>query len=240
MNKTIKNILNQHLFQPVWYSIVINPYFIVRRGLLKKVKAFAAADFSAKNILDLGCGLQPYKSLFKSNSYMGIDIEDGGHDIQAKIVDKFYDGQTIPYPDNNFETVICTEVLEHVQEPIRLLSEIKRVLKPGGEILLSMPFVWYEHEIPYDFNRFTSYQQQLIFKQAGLTITKIEGTTGVFRTCGQLISAFVFERLFTHNKPLKALSAVLFCFPIQVIFICLDFIFKNSWLTLNYVVVAKK
>lgn len=240
MKEQMLKIINRHLFQPDWYSIVINPYFIVRRGLLKKVKGFAAADFSTKNILDLGCGLQPYRSLFKAASYVGIDIEDGGHDIQAKIVDKFYDGQTIPYVDNSFEVVICTEVLEHVPEPTKLLGEIKRVLKPGGRLLLSMPFVWYEHEIPYDFNRFTSYQQELIFKQVGLTISKIEGTTGVFRTCGQLISAFIFERLFTNNKPLKALSAVLLCFPVQVIFITLDFIFKNSWLTLNYVIVAKK
>lgn len=240
MSKKIKEIINHHFFRPEWYSVVINPYFIARRGLLNKIKQFSSNDFSGKNILDVGCGIKPYQDFFNADSYIGIDIDYGGHNNQAKTVDKFYNGVDIPYDDNSFDVIICTEVLEHVSDPDKLLSEINRVLKNNGQLFLSMPFVWNEHETPYDFNRFTRYRHQSIFAKAGLTITKIEETTGVFRVCGQLISAFIFERLFVKNKPLKLLVAVFLCFPIQVLFIFLDFIFKNSWLTLDYVITAKK
>ena len=240
MSKKIKEIVNQHFFRPAWYSVIINPYFIARYGLLLKIKNFAKNDFSGKKILDVGCGIKPYKNLFNSSSYVGIDIDYGGHNNQAKVVDKFYDGVNIPYDDNSFDIVICTEVMEHVVDPEKLLSEIHRVLKIGGRIFFSMPFVWNEHEIPYDFSRFTRYKHQDIFKKSGLTIEKIEETTGVFRVCGQLISAFIFERLFVKNKPLKFLVAVFLCFPIQLFFIVLDFIFKNYWITLDYAITAKK
>lgn len=240
MPKIIKEIINRHFFRPAWYSVIINPYFIARYGLLLKIKDFAKNDFSGKNILDVGCGIKPYKNLFKSAVYIGIDIEGGGHHDQAKTVDKFYNGTEIPYPDSSFDAVICTEVLEHAAEPEKLLAEIKRVLKTDGQVFLTMPFVWNEHEIPYDFRRFTRYEHKRIFEKSGLAIQKLEETTGVFRVCGQLISAFIFERLFLKNKPLKLLTAVALCFPVQVVAIILDFIFKNSWLTLDYVVTAKK
>lgn len=240
MSKTIKEIINQHFFRPSWYSVLINPYFIARRGLLNKIEKFASEDFSGKDILDVGCGIKPYKNLFNASSYIGIDIDYGGHNNQAKIVDKFYDGINIPYDNSSFDIVICTEVVEHVKDPEKLLSEIFRVLKTGGRLFLSMPFVWNEHEIPYDFSRFTRYKHQDILNKSGLVMEKIEETTGVFRVCGQLISAFIFERLFVKNKPLKLLAAVFLCFPVQTFFIFLDFIFKNSWLTLDYVIIAKK
>jgi len=134
MSKKIKEIVNQHFFRPAWYSVIINPYFIARYGLLLKIKNFAKNDFSGKKILDVGCGIKPYKNLFNSSSYVGIDIDYGGHNNQAKVVDKFYDGVNIPYDDNSFDIVICTEVMEHVVDPEKLLSEIHRVLKIGGRI----------------------------------------------------------------------------------------------------------
>lgn len=240
MPNQIKSIIDRHFFRPAWYSVVINPYFIARRGLLKKIKKFAQADFSKKNILDVGCGIKPYAGLFKSASYTGIDIMGGGHRDQAKIVDQFYNGLDIPFPDESYEAIICTEVLEHAASPERLLSEIKRVLKKDGVLFLTMPLVWNEHEIPYDFRRFTRYGHQELFKKVGLNIQSLEETCGVFRVCGQLISAFIFERLFFKNKILKLLCAISLCGPIQIFFIILDCIFKNTWLTLGYAITAKK
>lgn len=236
----IRQVINRHFFRPVWYSIIVNPYFIVRRGLLKKINNFANKDFSNKNILDVGCGIKPYEELFNASSYTGIDINNGGHINRDKLPDKFYNGVEIPFPDNYFDVVICTEVLEHIAEPGKLLNEIRRVLKVGGEIYLSVPFVWNEHEVPFDFQRFSRYGLQRLFAKSHLSIIKLEGTSGVFKVCGQLISAFIFERLFPKNKILKLLSTIILCFPIQTAFIILDLIFKNSWLTISYCVVAKK
>ena len=240
MNRKIKEILNKNLYRPSWYSIVINPYFIVRRNLLSIMVDFTNDDFTGKNILDVGCGIKPYESLFLGSSYIGIDIQGGGHKDEEKKPNKFYDGSHIPFDNNCFSYVISTEVLEHVFDPQKLLSEMARVLKPGGSILVTMPFVWPEHEIPFDSQRFTRYKLLQIFKEVGFVDITISERAGVFRVCGQLISAFIFERLFPKNKLLKSISAILLCFPIQVFFIIFDMVFKNTWIALNYSVKAKK
>lgn len=237
----IKKIQEKHFFQPNWHSIIINPYFIARHGLLNKIKLFANQNFSEKNILDIGCGIKPYRNLFsKTAIYTGIDIKGGGHYDQAKTVDQFYDGINIPFEENKFDAIICTQVLEHANDPDTLLKEINRVLKKDGQLFLTMPFVWNEHEIPFDFRRFTRYGHEKIFEKNNLKIEKIETTSGIFGVCGQLISAFIFESLGKKNKFLKVFISVILCFPIQLIFVVFDCIFKNSWITLDYAINAKK
>ncbi len=237
----LKEISKKHFFQPVWYSSFVNPYFIARYGLFKKIKDFSDQDFSGQKILDIGCGEKPYQNLFLNyKEYVGIDIEGGGHNDESKNVDKFYDGKKIPFPDGSFENVICTQVLEHVDDSELLLNEISRILKKGGKVFLTMPFVWNEHEVPFDYRRFTRYEHFRIFNKAGLTVEKIENTSGLFGVCGQLISAFIFEKINPNFFIFKLLVVTIICFPIQVVFIFLDFVFKNSWITLDYVINARK
>lgn len=228
-------------FRPPWWGIIGNPYFIARRGLYCSIKKYANTKKEKKlKILDIGCGDKPYQLLFNDAEYIGIDITGGGHLDTAKQVDEYFDGKTIPMPDESFDIVICTQVLEHVEDSENLLMECHRVLKKDGELFLTMPFVWNEHETPFDFRRFTRYGHEQIFGKAKLTITSIESTTGVFRVCGQILSAFIFETLAGKWILLKFLVSLLLCFPIQAVSIILDAIFRNSWITLDYVVHAKK
>ncbi len=241
----IKQIIQNNFFRPGWYSVLINPYFIARRGLHKQIKDFSSSqDFSGRKILDVGCGQKPYQSLFSgAEQYFGIDIEGGGHYDGAKTVDKFYDGQHIPLADASFDYVICTQVLEHAANPTLLLGEIARVLKPGGQLFLTMPFVWSEHEIPFDFRRFTRYEHARLLKASGLEMVTIQDTTGFFRTIGQLSSAFIFEGLSRHlplRHAFQPLIALMICAPIQIGAILLDWIFPNRGLTLDYAVRARK
>jgi ubiquinone/menaquinone biosynthesis C-methylase UbiE len=71
---------------------------------------YVSADGNSK-ILDIGCGIKPYRHLFTSSSYTGIDIAGGGHEDRAKTVDAYYDGHNIPFPNQSFDTIICTQVL---------------------------------------------------------------------------------------------------------------------------------
>lgn len=239
ISKLKNKILEKNFFMPEWYSIFINPYFTIRRPLYINIKKWAKSIDKDKKILDVGCGLKPYKKLFYGNEYIGIDIKGGGHDDQAKVVHKFFDGQNIPYEDNKFDALICTEVLEHSEDPDKLLAECNRVLKKNGQIYISMPFVYPEHETPFDFRRYTQYGHKQILKKNNFEIENIKNTTGVFRVCGQLISAYIFESA-PKSTILKLILNFIILAPLQLIFILLDFIFKNDKISLNYIVIANK
>lgn len=239
LNKLKNNLLEKNFFMPQWYSIFVNPYFIVRKALFENIKAFSKTIEGNKKILDVGCDIKPYKKLFANNEYIGIDIKGGGHEDQAKTVDKFFDGENIPYNDNEFDIIICTEVLEHSQNPNKLMSECQRVLKNEGKIYLTMPFVYHEHEVPYDFRRYTQYGHKKIFEENGFKIKKIISTTGIFRVCGQLLSTFIFENT-PKSTLLKTILSFFILMPIQVFSILLDKIFPNKWISLNYIIIAKK
>ncbi|MBL7057747.1 methyltransferase domain-containing protein [Patescibacteria group bacterium] len=241
MRKELKDIINKNFFNPNWYSITINPYYIARSGLFKKIRKFSLNEFSGKIILDVGCGNRPYKNLFKNyKKYIGIDIDGGGHSDVAKSADEYFDGERIPFNNESFDVVICTQVLEHAVNPEILLDECYRVLREDGKIFLTMPFIWNEHEVPYDFRRYTRYGHKKIFDQAGFKIEEIASTCGVFGVCGQLLSAFIFEQFNNRNILLRLLISLFFCFPVQLLFVALDFLFKNSWITLDYIIIAKK
>ncbi|OGY51286.1 MAG: hypothetical protein A3J59_02340 [Candidatus Buchananbacteria bacterium RIFCSPHIGHO2_02_FULL_56_16] len=236
-------------FTPRWYSLLINPYFISRSSLYRAVNRFASQCSAGGTILDVGCGSQPYRHLFASQRYIGIDIEGGGHSQSQKNVEAFFDGQHIPYGDASFDAVIITEVLEHADDPVALIREINRVLKADGKLLVTMPFVWDEHEQPYDFRRFTRFEHQRLLERNGFRVVSIQKTTGIFATTGQLISAFLIELFaggldrmklkFRYSYPLKKICTLVVCFPLQLLGLALDVVFRHRGITLDYVVIAQ-
>jgi len=240
LKKTKGQIIEDLFFRPSWYSIFLNPYFISRRSLYYQVKKFAQIVPPNSKILDVGCGNKPYRKLFQYSSYQGIDIEGGGHTDQEKTVDKFFDGLHIPFPDNQFEVILCTQVLEHTPEPAKLLSEVARTLKTDGRVFITTPFVWNEHEIPYDFCRFTRYGLEQLLTQSGLKISSLTQTTGIFGVLGQIFSAFAFESLTFRSTTIKTILSIFILGPIQIISLFLDWLTNKCWITLDYVIIATK
>lgn len=124
-----------------------------------------AQDFKG-TILDVGCGASPYKFLFDANKakYVGIDIVEADQfDYRNSEVISF-NGKDIPFADNTYDGVMCTEVLEHVHEYQALVDEIHRVMKPGSVLMLTVPWSARYHYIPFDFFRYTPSTLKLIFK----------------------------------------------------------------------------
>jgi len=235
-----KRIIEENFFRPKWYSVFLNPYFINRYSIYSAIKDFADNTNENVKILDVGCGLKPYRHLFIAKEYIGIDIQGGGHTDEAKIVNAYYDGLHIPYPDKSYDVVICTQVLEHATDPEILLKEITRVLKPQGKIFLSMPFIYPEHEIPFDFRRFTSFEHKRNLEKNGFEEIKIYKTTGFFGTFGQLFVIFIFESIGFKASIFKTLLSIILFAPIQIISIGLDKIFMKSGPTMDYTVTAVK
>lgn len=128
-----------------------------------------------KNILDLGCGNNRHKKYFTEfNGFVGIDVEVSGKNPDDIQPDLYYDGENIPYDDDTFDLVLCLEVLEHVKNFEGLKKEIYRVLKPGGKAIITIPFLAAEHDVPFDYRRFTSYGLKHEFEKIGFSIHKFE------------------------------------------------------------------
>jgi SAM-dependent methyltransferase len=140
-------------------------------------------------ILDVGCGKMPYRDYILSHSrvekYTGLEYE-GTFDKSCS-PDVFWDGQRMPFEQNSFDCVISTEVLEHVYNPEIMLAEILRILKPGGIIFLTTPFVWNLHERPFDYYRYTPFSLEKILEEAGFEDIKISALGGWHASLAQML-----------------------------------------------------
>jgi len=105
--------------------------------------------------LDIGCGKMRYKSLIPGK-YIGLDLEQGKFTYSVK-ADLYWDGITIPLENDSVENVLISEVLEHCPDPSIVVKEAFRVMKKDGIILITIPFVYQLHGVPYDFHRMTPY-----------------------------------------------------------------------------------
>jgi len=214
-----RNPLHQTSFKTRWWSLLINPAYIARRGLEQSISTYVRKlNLSGSGTwLDVGCGSKPYESLFNVESYIGMDVEESGHPAEAKRYDILYDGTTFPIESSSMDGVICTQVLEHARLPETLISEIARVLKPGGLLILTAPFFWPEHEQPHDFTRFSSFGLCNILESRGFTIVDYRKTSGSIEAIAQAFSAYAINNLSLRFPGWNRLITLLLCAPIQVV-----------------------
>ncbi len=197
-----------------------------------------ASAYLKGNLIDIGCGTKPYKDLLAPfiTEHIGVDHEDTLHD-KSKI-DLFGTAYNIPVENESFDSAICTAVLEHLEEPEAALKECFRVLKPGGNAIYSVPFIWHLHEEPRDFYRYSKYGIKYLFEKAGFEIIEIKPLSGFWVTFGQL---FVYKIYRFNRGPLRWLHIMdAIGLLIQAVSYVLDKIDKAEQWTWMYMVVAKK
>jgi len=191
--------------------------------------------------LDVGCGLRPYEVYFPNDCYVGVDVEQSGRSLDLKAPDYFYDGRCLPFPDRSFDGVICTQVLEHVPNAQSLLEEMNRVVKLGGGLIISLPFIWQEHEEPYDFTRFTSFGITELLRGNGFEIKCIVKDTGAIEAIAVIFNSYIISNLIPPIRGVGRIVAFTICFPIQLVALILQKILPDSGkLYLNLVVYARK
>lgn len=216
MKAMLKAVWEKEAFFPSFFlGIWINPFFIIRRGLVNGVRDISTHLRSGK-LLDVGCGSKPYEHLFSVQDYIGIDIAVSGHSHRNSRVDKFYDGKVIPFDDGYFDNVFSSEVFEHVFDIDELLDEINRVLRPGGKLGFTCPFVWDEHEQPFDFARYTSFAIEHLLSKHGFKLIQLNKSTGYIDTVMQMLSAYVWQHVLPNNVYLKAFLQPLLVAPINI------------------------
>lgn len=236
----IKKRIQREMFLPTWLGMLINPFYIIRNGLYKEVKQLS--PLLKGHILDFGCGSKPYETLFfNAKRYIGVDIETSGHDHAASKIDFFYDGKTLPFESNRFDGLVSFETLEHVFGLDEIFAELNRVIKPGGKLMLSVPFVWDEHEIPYDFARYTSFGMRHLLSKHGFEVIEYKKTTTYFLTVCQMFIAYLYQHVLPENKWWKRLFQICLVFPLTLISLGLDLFFPKRFdFFCNSVIVAHK
>ena len=156
---------------------------------------FIAAHATARRTLDVGAQNGPYAAFFPNR--VGVDIRRGAG---VAIVG---DAQALGIRDATFETVLCTEVLEHLPEPQRAIDEMYRVLRPGGELLLTTRFLFPIHDAPGDYFRYTKYGLRHLLRR--FEIVELREETTSVGTLAVLLQRLGMQAETLGWMPLRAL-----------------------------------
>lgn len=135
--------------------------------------------FAKGDLLDLGCGKAPLYEVYSPlvNNITLADWENSLHENPH--LDKVCDiTKKLPFEDNSFDIIIFSDVLEHIPNPSYVLSEIRRILKPKGVVLMNVPFLYWIHEAPHDFHRYTEFMLIKMAQDNDMYVEKIEAAGG--------------------------------------------------------------
>lgn len=214
MLKKLKYLVHKEQFYPTWMGMFLNPFYIARRGLFEEIRSLA--HLVSGRVLDVGCGQKPYSCLFNCDEYVGLEIDTPENRIFKK-ADKFYDGKHIPFGDSFFDSIVTNQVFEHVFNPDEFLSEICRVLKPGGTLLITVPFVWDEHEQPYDFARYSSFGLKAVLERNGFQVIEQRKSVPDIRVIFQLINVYLYKITVSKNPYLNLFMTILLMAPFNIL-----------------------
>lgn len=183
------------------------PAYLTRNGLLKAIQYFSPR--LKGRMMDLGCGSKPYRSLFDVEEYIGVEYDNPGHPHEGEPVDVFYDGKTLPFSNESFDGVFSSEVFEHVFNLEEILAEVHRVMKKGGKLLFTCPFVIGEHEVPNDYARYTVFALRHLLEQKGFRIVEVRKTGNFILAVMQLRIMYWHLHLLPLVRKIPVMRSVL-------------------------------
>jgi SAM-dependent methyltransferase len=156
-------------------------------------------------LLDLGCGKVPLYATYREHVVDVTCVDWGGTLHQSPHLDLDQDlNQGIALPDASFDTVLATDLLEHIERPEVLFASIARVLRPDGVLILTVPFLYGLHEVPHDFHRYTEYKLAGFCRDQGLDVVDLRPYGGAFE-----VLADVWARLIGRSRALSAIHLLL-------------------------------
>jgi len=205
---------------------------------------------AGSRVLDVGAGPARYRELFAHCEYLTQDFcryegtKDGlmKDEWEYHEIDYISDIAAIPVGDESFDAILCTEVLEHVPEPISALREMARILKSGGVLLLTAPFTAGLHQQPYHFySGFSPHFYRRVLPECGIDVAGIEQNGGFFRLLAQESgrAGLILRQRYPRWHPLRWLAA---CFTVigPIVFSRLDDRIPIEELTVGYFVEGRK
>ena len=226
-------------YAPPWWALY-KPSYLIRRKLFRQVREFA--NNCSGTVLDFGCGRKPYKFLFSHcHDYVPVDYVDTKKKYYAYGEVLAFDGLRIPLSDASVDDILCTEVLEHVFTPSSVLAELFRVLRPGGTMLITVPFIWEEHDVPHDFARYTRFGIRYLVEQAGFSVMHIRREGDYVQALAQLICTYICGCFVPANRILGRITELLLIAPVNILGLAVSRILPGSKdLYLSTVLLVKK
>lgn len=149
------------------------------------------------DILDLGCGKVPFYEAYSpyATSCTCVDWGESAHG--GTHVDHYFDlSKPIPLESASFDTIISSDVIEHLPDPKLAFQEAARLLRPNGKILLNTPFLYMLHEVPHDYFRLTRFSLTRLAEEAGLKVIEVRELGGIIESCANLTAKA------THPTPI--------------------------------------
>lgn len=157
----------------------------------KRLHHFLSQHKSDVRVLDIGAGGAAVHDTFFPNR-VTVDIDPNRNpDVVA-------DAHQLPFADAEFAMILCTEVLEHLKDPRKAVSEMGRVLVPGGTLILTTRFVYPLHDVPHDYYRYTKYGLQELF--ASWDIETLEAEAETFSTIGIALQRIGYQTVLRGGK----------------------------------------
>lgn len=227
---------------------LVSPFFLTRTLLRRAIRKAVADTQPRGTLVDVGCGEKPHRDLFPGiETYLGIDFatfsankdfHSGGPDFAFP--ENYVQDWKLPFPDAAYDHAAAFEVAEHHPRPDQLLFEMTRVIRPGGYLYLSWPFIFPLHEEPHDHFRYTHHQMARLAAAAGLTPVEFIRTGGLIPT---LVTLMTHSLAVFHDRGSwrKWVSLVLYPPFLLLQYAALPFSrFGDAHTVLTYVAVLQK
>jgi SAM-dependent methyltransferase len=223
-----------------------------------------SARYARGRLLDVGCGDKPYERLFAPHidEYIGVEYQDTyaqSANARKGKADFVYSGDRLPFGDASFDTVLCSQVGEHVPDPRAFFKDLARVLKPSGRLIVTVPFSYRIHSAPNDFHRFTQYALREYARWLDLEIEVLEPRGGVWTVIGAKLTTHIGHKYVRIGADLQRIGGLGYegasfeaprywvlplaapaMFAIAAAARVLDRLDPSDYETLGYLLIAKK
>lgn len=237
----------------------LNPYWLDWRHLRRSVESLV--PHAKGMLLDVGVSEGPYRELFGPavDHYVGLEYPPAILDKQPEmwemlprvkqLVQVFGDGAKLPVRTGSVDTVLSTEVLEHVPHPRVMVAEMARVLRPGGRMLVTVPFIQPLHELPSDYYRFTPSSLAKFAEEAGLRVESITPRGNFASANGAMLSQWLLRSVGASKRqtdgsvilsPWRSVLLLPITALIQVMFHLASFVTNDQAVCQGYALVATK